>query len=75
MDVHTINLENYMENFTCPFCGSVSYNYGDIKNRYCGRCQRFVDDPTTEELCKSLGIDFEQFKKEFNQALIQLERR
>ena len=65
-----------MENFTCPLCGAVSYNSNDISNRYCGRCHRFVDDPQTpEELCKSLGVDFNQFKAEFDQALRQLERR
>lgn len=29
----------------CLVCGAVSYNQGDIKNRYCGRCNRFHDDP------------------------------
>jgi predicted amidophosphoribosyltransferase len=31
--------------FTCPRCGSVSYNPNDIRERYCGRCHAFVDDP------------------------------
>ncbi|HJQ59437.1 MAG TPA: hypothetical protein VJ890_21195 [Vineibacter sp.] len=33
------------ESFTCPRCGAVSHNPGDIANRYCGRCHAFVDDP------------------------------
>jgi hypothetical protein len=65
-----------MESYTCPFCGAVSYNHGDIIHRYCGRCHLFADDPPTpEKLCKSLGVDFEEFKKEFDQAVRQLERR
>lgn len=27
--------------FTCPRCGSVSYNPHDIENRYCARCHVF----------------------------------
>lgn len=30
--------------FTCPFCGAVSYNPNDARERYCGRCHVFVDD-------------------------------
>ncbi len=30
--------------FTCPICGAVSHNIGDVLNRYCGRCKVFVDD-------------------------------
>lgn len=29
--------------YTCPHCGAVSYNLGDIVNRYCGRCHRYYD--------------------------------
>lgn len=29
--------------FTCPFCGAVSHNPNDARERYCGRCL-FVDD-------------------------------
>jgi hypothetical protein len=29
---------------TCPRCGSVSYNPGDIEHRYCGRCHQFHQD-------------------------------
>jgi ribosomal protein S27AE len=32
------------EAFTCPLCGAVSYNSNDVRERYCGRCHRFVDD-------------------------------
>ena len=28
--------------FTCPDCGSVSFNPNDIQNRYCGRCHSFT---------------------------------
>jgi hypothetical protein len=31
--------------FTCPRCQAVSYNPNDIRERYCGRCHVFVDDP------------------------------
>jgi uncharacterized C2H2 Zn-finger protein len=30
--------------FTCPKCGTVSYNKGDIANGYCGRCHTFTQD-------------------------------
>lgn len=30
--------------FTCPFCGAVSHNHNDARERYCGRCHVFVDD-------------------------------
>jgi hypothetical protein len=30
--------------FRCPFCGFVSYNPNDLRERYCVRCHRFVDD-------------------------------
>ena len=33
---------------TCPICGSVSFNPGDIANRYCGRCHLFLDDIPTD---------------------------
>jgi transcription elongation factor Elf1 len=30
------------QTFTCPECGAVSYNPGDILNRYCGACHEFA---------------------------------
>jgi hypothetical protein len=30
--------------FVCPHCGAESFNLKDIVERYCGRCQVFVDD-------------------------------
>lgn len=30
--------------FTCPFCGAVSHHATDAAERYCGRCNLFVDD-------------------------------
>jgi hypothetical protein len=29
--------------FTCPDCGAVSYNQGDIREEYCARCHAFVN--------------------------------
>ena len=29
--------------FTCPFCGAVSHNPNDARERYCVRCHVFVD--------------------------------
>jgi hypothetical protein len=40
--------DNAMPPFTCPVCGSTSYNFNDITNRYCGYCKRFFDDGTPE---------------------------
>jgi hypothetical protein len=34
-----------MSGFTCPFCGLVSHNANDMRERYCVRCHLFVDDP------------------------------
>lgn len=34
-----------MSGFTCPFCGFVSHNANDLRERYCVRCHLFVDDP------------------------------
>lgn len=31
--------------FVCPLCGARSWNPNDARERYCGRCHRFVDDP------------------------------
>jgi hypothetical protein len=28
---------------TCPVCGRVSYNPGDVEHRYCGNCHQFHD--------------------------------
>jgi hypothetical protein len=35
--------------FTCPFCGALSHNPNDARERYCGRCHRFVDDASWVE--------------------------
>ncbi len=32
----------------CLLCGLVSYNLNDIRQRYCGQCHRFHDDPVSE---------------------------
>jgi hypothetical protein len=29
--------------FACPFCGAVSHNPNDLRERYCGRCHVFTD--------------------------------
>ena len=34
--------------FVCPFCGIVSHNPNDARERYCARCKRFVDDEVPE---------------------------
>ena len=31
--------------FTCPRCGRTSHNPNDARERYCGACHVFVDDP------------------------------
>ena len=31
--------------FKCPRCGAVSFNPNDLRERYCGACDVFVDDP------------------------------
>ena len=28
----------------CLVCGSLSWNTGDVVNRYCARCRKFHDD-------------------------------
>jgi hypothetical protein len=33
-----------MSSFTCPYCGSESFNWNDRRERYCGRCKRFAND-------------------------------
>jgi hypothetical protein len=33
--------------FTCPFCASFSHNPKDAEQRYCARCNVFVDDVKT----------------------------
>ena len=30
--------------FSCPECGMTSHHPTDIQNRYCGFCNRFLDD-------------------------------
>lgn len=29
---------------TCPKCGMTSHNPNDVRERYCGNCQVFIDD-------------------------------
>lgn len=31
--------------FLCPFCGVASHNTNDARNRFCGACGVFIDDP------------------------------
>ena len=31
--------------FACPHCGAVSYNPNDLREGYCGRCNRWARDP------------------------------
>ena len=40
----------FPESFTCPDCGSVSFNIHDISERYCGCCGVFLDDLRPVEL-------------------------
>jgi hypothetical protein len=44
-----------MTTFTCPICGAVSHNPNDARERYCGRCHRFVDDPPCRGLVDAEG--------------------
>ncbi len=37
--------------FTCPFCGAVSHNPNDVRERYCVRCHVFIGDVR----CKDRG--------------------
>lgn len=30
--------------FTCPKCGAVSYNPNDVREKYCGACQKFSNE-------------------------------
>jgi|HubBroStandDraft_4_1064222.scaffolds.fasta_scaffold00038_77 hypothetical protein len=32
--------------FVCPRCLAQSFNPRDIEHRYCGRCRKFIRDPT-----------------------------
>jgi len=29
----------------CLICGFVSFNLNDVRERYCGHCHRFFEDP------------------------------
>ena len=46
-----------MSAFVCPYCGAESHNPNDVRERYCGRCHVFVDDPFTV-LMKTEGLSF-----------------
>ena len=35
---------NEQEYFECPYCKSKSYNKNDIKERYCGKCHKFIGE-------------------------------
>ena len=39
--------------FVCPFCSIINVNPNDVRERYCGRCHRFVDDPTPDRAAKT----------------------
>lgn len=34
-----------IQSITCPRCGRTSYNTNDVRERYCGYCHVFLDDP------------------------------
>lgn len=34
-----------LPSITCPKCGFRSHNINDIRQRYCGNCHAFHDDP------------------------------
>lgn len=36
---------NRYASITCPRCGKTSYNLNDVRQRYCGNCHWFHDDP------------------------------
>jgi hypothetical protein len=47
------------ESIRCPKCGRVSYNAGDIRERYCGNCHEFHDQmaqPGGERLRRVLRV-------------------
>lgn len=39
---------------TCMTCGMTSWNPGDVKNRYCGKCHVFHEDAAVGSLIESL---------------------
>lgn len=38
--------DNEAPNITCPHCKQVSYNLGDIENKYCGLCGYHTENIT-----------------------------
>lgn len=41
-------MPNDPQTYTCPFCGAVSHNPDDVRERYCGRCHQFATDNSPE---------------------------
>ena len=50
--------------FTCPQCGMVSHNPMDERERYCGRCHVFVDDPPSSPAVQAAMTKFWEKLKE-----------
>ena len=42
-DIVFIMEDRECPSITCPRCGRVSFNAGDIEHRYCGNCHQFHD--------------------------------
>jgi hypothetical protein len=37
------------KSITCRICGLTSHNENDVRERYCGNCCRFHEDPLTPD--------------------------
>jgi hypothetical protein len=37
-----------MTTITCPYCGYTSHNPNDVEQKYCGNCQKFHSDLSTD---------------------------
>jgi hypothetical protein len=52
--LYSIDQTDAGESITCLLCRSTSHNLTDVRERYCGRCHRFLRDLETAGLSKLL---------------------
>lgn len=63
--MYLIGENEHQQYIQCVTCGHKSYNPNDIKEKYCGYCRIFHDDP---EYAKNPGKLQEAMRNPFNHA-------
>lgn len=62
---------------TCNICGRTSYHPGDVENKYCVKCNKFLDPddaifyllPCAPDVCQECAVDHEPWQAHNQQSL------